>query len=57
MRLRIITWLTRPIGPWPTDAERITTLGSAILFWLGRLPGLDASVRTDGTVCLFRVRR
>jgi hypothetical protein len=39
---------------YPTGSVRIRTIRHALLWQLGALPGLDADVRADGSVRLFR---
>lgn len=43
----------RPL-PYPCGQERIRTIWAALLWRLGSIPGLDASVNGDGSVTLFR---
>jgi len=40
--------------PWPTGAERISTVWNAVKWRVASLPGLDAAVHADGFVRVFR---
>ena len=55
-KLAIIRAIVGPPRPWPTGQERIHTLRAALLWRFSSLPGLDASVRPDGSVGVFRMR-
>lgn len=54
---QIIRWVAgEPPTEYPTEYSRINSLWGALLWRLASLPGLDADVRADGSVYIWRAK-